>query len=440
MPKRSGKRVNRMKNKTIKVDYLTRVEGEGSLLVKIKNNKVSEVEFKIFEPPRFFEAFLRGRHFTEVPDITARICGICPVAYQMSSIHALEDILQFKPDRQIRELRRLLYCGEWIESHVLHIYMLHAPDFLGYEDAIQLAGTSPEIVNKALQLKKAGNDIVNLLGGREIHPINVRVGGFYKIPSKREFNKLAEKLKRAKDIAIETVRLTSSFTFPEFEQNYEFVALKHPEEYPFNEGKLVSNKGLDITVNEYENYFREEHVRHSNALQSSKNADGIYFVGPLARYNLNFDKLPDSIKELAKEVNMLPPCNNPFRSITVRAIETLYACQEALRIIEQFEMPEKPFVDVQPREGTGYGCTEAPRGILYHKYRMDANGIIQEAKIVPPTSQNQKQIENDLFSFVSKNINLPTDELTWKCEQTVRNYDPCISCATHFLKLNFVRE
>ncbi len=440
MLKRSGKRVNRMKNKTIKVDYLARVEGEGSLLVKIKNNKVSEVEFKIFEPPRFFEAFLRGRHFTEVPDITARICGICPVAYQMSSIHALENILQVKPDRQIRELRRLLYCGEWIESHVLHIYMLHAPDFLGYEDAIQLAGTSPEIVNKALQLKKAGNDIVNLLGGREIHPINVRVGGFYKIPSKQEFNKLAEKLKRAQDIAIETVRLTSSFTFPEFEQDYEFVALKHPEEYPFNEGKLVSNKGLNITVNEYENYFREEHVRHSNALQSTKNNDGIYFVGPLARYNLNFDKLPDSIKELAKEVNMLPPCNNPFKSIMVRAIETLYACQEAQRIIEQFEMPEKPFVDTQPREGTGYGCTEAPRGILYHKYRMDANGIVQEAKIVPPTSQNQKQIESDLFSFVSKNINLPTDELTWKCEQTVRNYDPCISCATHFLKLNFVRE
>ncbi|MCL4548902.1 MAG: nickel-dependent hydrogenase large subunit, partial [Bacteroidetes bacterium] len=241
-------------------------------------------------------------------------------------------------------------------------------------------------------------------------------------------------------IAIETVRLTSSFTFPEFEQDYEFVALKHPEEYPFNEGKLVSNKGLNINVNEYEKYFHEEHVRHSNALQSAKSNDEIYFVGPLARYNLNFDKLPDSIKELAKEVNMLPPCNNPFKSITVRAIETLYACQEALRIIEQFEMPEKQFVDVQPREGTGYGCTEAPRGILYHKYRMDANGIIQEAKIVPPTSQNQKQIENDLFSFVSKNINLPTDELTWKCEQTVRNYDPCISCATHFLKLNFVRE
>ena len=440
LQKRLEKKVNRMKNKTIKVDYLARVEGEGSLLVKIKNDKVSEVEFKIFEPPRFFEAFLRGRHFTEVPDITARICGICPVAYQMSSIHALENILQVKVDPQIRELRRLLYCGEWIESHVLHIYMLHAPDFLGYEDAIQLAGVSPEVVKKGLQLKKAGNDIVNLLGGREIHPINVRVGGFYKIPSRQEFSKLAEKLKHAQDIAIETVKLTSTFQFPKFEQDYEFVALKHPKEYPFNEGRLVSNKGLNINVNEYENYFHEEHVRHSNALQSAKNNDGIYFVGPLARYNLNFDKLPDSIKELAKEVNMLPPCNNPFKSITVRAIETLYACKEALRIIEQFEMPEKPFAEIQPREGTGYGCTEAPRGILYHKYRMDANGIIQEAKIVPPTSQNQKQIENDLFSFVSKNINLPTDELTWKCEQTVRNYDPCISCATHFLKLNFVRE
>lgn len=429
-----------MKSKTIKVDYLARVEGEGSLLVKIKDNKVKDVKFKIFEPPRFFEAFLRGRHFSEAPDITARICGICPVAYQMSSIHAMENISGVKIEGQLRELRRLLYCGEWIESHALHIYMLHAPDFLGYQDAIQLAGDHPEVVKKGLELKKAGNDIVNLLGGREIHPINVRLGGFYKIPSKSDFELLAEKLKRARDIAVETVKWTAALPFPEFEMDYEFVSLSHPDEYPFNEGRLISNKGLDISISEYESWFVEEHVQHSNALQSMQRRGGFYFVGPLARFNLNFDKLSSSVKELSREIGLLPVCKNPFKSIIVRAVETLYACEEALRIIDQFEIPEKPFVEVHPIAGVGSGCTEAPRGILYHRYRIDNDGIIQEAKIVPPTSQNQKQIEDDLFHFVSKNIALSKDDLTWKCEQTIRNYDPCISCATHFLKLDFENE
>lgn len=441
-----------MNNKTIKVDYLARVEGEGSLLVKIKENKVKDVKFKIFEPPRFFEAFLRGRYFTEAPDITARICGICPIAYQMSSIHAMENILGLKLDRQLRDLRRLLYCGEWIESHVLHIYLLHAPDFLGYQDAIQMAADHPETVRKALELKKTGNDIVNFLGGREIHPINVRVGGFYKIPAKSEFLLISERLKWARDAAIETVQWAETLPFPEFDQDYEYVSLSHPNEYPFNEGRLISNKGIDIDINEYEDHFVEEHVQHSNALHSvilpatltperqAGRKGGNYFVGPLARFNLNFEKLSELTKQVARDVNLLPPMNNPFKGIIVRALETLYACDEALRIIAQLEIPEKPFIDIEPKAGVGYGCTEAPRGILYHRYKIDDDGIIQEAKIVPPTSQNQKQIEKDLFAFVEKNIKLPKDELTWKCEQTIRNYDPCISCATHFLKLEIENE
>ncbi|MBM4175483.1 MAG: Ni/Fe hydrogenase subunit alpha [Ignavibacteria bacterium] len=429
-----------MNSKTIKVDYLARVEGEGSLLVKIKDNKVKDVKFKIFEPPRFFEAFLRGRHYTEAPDITARICGICPIAYQMSSIHAMENILGVKIDGQLRELRRLLYCGEWIESHTLHIYLLHAPDFLGYDDAIQMAADHPETVKKALELKKTGNDIVNLLGGREIHPINVRVGGFYKIPAKSEFLIISDRLKWARDAAIETVKWTASLPFPDFDQNYKFVSLSNPNEYPLNEGRLISNDGLDISINEYEDHFIEEHVQHSNALQSLKLKEENYFVGPLARYNLNFDKLSTITKQVANDVDLTPPMNNPFKGIIVRALETLYACDEALRIIEQLDIPERPFVDVEPKAGTGYACTEAPRGILYHRYRIDDEGIIQDAKIVPPTSQNQKQIEDDLLKFVEKNINLQKDELTWKCEQTIRNYDPCISCATHFLKLKFEND
>lgn len=436
----SEKKAKLMKTKTIKVDYLARVEGEGALLIKLKNDEVTDVKLKIFEPPRFFEAFLRGRKYDEAPDITARICGICPIAYQMSAVHAMENAFGVTIDGPIRALRRLIYCSEWIESHTLHVYMLHAPDFLGYEDAIQMAKDYPEIVQRGLQLKKAGNEIMTFLGGREIHPINVRVGGFYKVPTARELQPLAERLKWARDAALETVRWVATLPFPEFEQDYEFVALQHPTEYPLNEGRLVSNKGLNIEVRDYDNHFVEEHVQHSNALHSVIKKRGTYFVGPLARYNLNFDKLSPIAKEAAREAGLETTSNNPFKSIVVRSIETLYACDEALRIISEYEMPERPAVKIEPRHATGFGCTEAPRGILYHRYQIDDDGTILNAKIVPPTSQNQKRIEDDLKQFVPKYVDLPEDKLRAYCEQAIRNYDPCISCATHFLKINIQRE
>ncbi len=437
MRKHSGGRVTLMNDKTIKVDYLARVEGEGSIFVKIKNNEVSDVKFKVFEPPRFFEAFLRGRDFSEAPDITSRICGICPIAYQMSSVHAIENAFGITVDGQLRALRRLLYCGEWLESHLLHVYMLHAPDFLGFEDVLQLAKEHGAVVQQALTMKKIGNDLVALLGGREIHPINVRVGGFYRVPAKKEFLPIAERLKWLRDAAMDMVRWSASLPFPEFERDYEFVALSHPEEYPFNEGRLVSNKGLNISVKEYEFYFQEEHVSYSNALQSVLKERGAYHVGPLARFNLNFERLTPAAKELAREINFLPIVRNPFKSIIARSIETLYACEEALRIIDEYEAPERPSVEVVPRAGLGFACTEAPRGILYHRYRIGDNGLITDARIVPPTSQNQRSIEDDLRAVVLKNIAMPKEKLTWLCEQSVRNYDPCISCATHFLRLEF---
>jgi sulfhydrogenase subunit alpha len=428
-----------MKNKTIKVDYLARVEGEGGVYIKVRDNKVVDVKLKIFEPPRFFEAFLRERHFAEAHDITSRICGICPIAYQMSAVHAMEDAFGVTVDGQLRALRRLIYCGEWIESHTLHVYMLHAPDFLGYPDAIQMAKDHRAIVQRGLQLKKAGNAIVRLLGGREIHPVNVRVGGFYRVPSRRELASLTEQLKAARDAALETVRWTATMSFPDFEREYTFVALHHPDEYPFNQGRLVSNTGLDIPVNEYEANFTEEHVQHSNALHSTLRQQRAYFVGPLARYALNFDQLSPMARRAAGEAGLERVCHNPFKSIIVRSVEILYVCDEALRIIEQYEPPEKPAVEIHPREATGYACTEAPRGILYHRYRLDGQGTILDAKIVPPTSQNQKTIEQDLEQFVPKFLNLSEEDLRWQCEQAVRNYDPCISCATHYLRLEMDR-
>jgi len=431
-----------MKSGTIKVDYLARVEGEGALYIKIKGGAVEEVRLKIFEPPRFFEAFLRGRHYSEAPDITSRICGICPIAYQMSAVHAMEDAFGVKVDGQLRALRRLIYCGEWIESHSLHIFLLHAPDFLGYEDAFAMAKDHRAVVERGLRLKKAGNEIVALLGGREIHPINIRVGGFYKLPAPRELLQLAEALKRARDEAEETVRWTATLDFPDFEleQDYEFVALRHENEYPFNEGRIVSNRGLDISASEFDEHVIEEQVSYSNALHSTLKGRGEYLAGPLARYNLNFDKLSPLAREAAREAGLSSECRNPFRSIIVRSVEVLYACDEALRIIDEYEAPDRAAVEIVPRPGVGYGATEAPRGLLYHRYKIDEQGLIADAKIVPPTSQNQKRIETDLHQFVPHYLDLPKEQLTWRCEQAVRNYDPCISCATHFLRLEIERE
>jgi coenzyme F420-reducing hydrogenase alpha subunit len=429
-----------MKSRTIKVDYLARVEGEGALFVKVKDRTVQEVKLKIFEPPRFFEAFLRGRSYEEAPDITARICGICPVAYQMSAVQAMEDAFGVRVEGQLRALRRLLYCGEWIESHALHVYMLHAPDFLGYEDAIGMAKDHPEVVQRALQLKKVGNELVALLGGREIHPINVRVGGFFRVPTKRELAPITEQLKWARDAALEGVRFAAGLSFFECDHDYEFVALRHPGEYPLNEGRLVSSKGLDIAVAEYPQEFSEEHVAHSNALHSVLKKRGAYHVGPLARYSLNFDRLTAVAQEAARSAGLGRVCRNPFQSIIVRCVEILFACEEALRLIADYEMPDSPAVPVQPRAGTGHGCTEAPRGILYHSYRVDEQGLILDAKIVPPTAQNQKTIEEDLWRLVASRLDLPQETLTHQCEQAIRNYDPCISCATHFLRLDLQRE
>jgi sulfhydrogenase subunit alpha len=429
--------------RTLKVDYLARVEGEGALHVKVKDGVVCDVKFKIFEPPRFFEAFLRGRNFSEAPDITARICGICPVAYQMSAAHALESLCGVRVDGPIRDLRRLIYCGEWIESHALHLFMLHAPDFLGYDDAIQMAKDHPEIVRKGIQLKKIGNELMTLLGGREIHPINPCVGGFYSVPTRKDLLNLTDKLKWARETARETVQWSATLPFPDFEQDYEFVALRHPDEYPFNEGRIVSNKGIDIPISQYDEIFVEDQVIHSTSLRSSihgrQNGDGVYFVGPMARYALNFDKLSPLAQGSAREAGLGSVCRNPFQSIIVRAVEILYACDEALRIVDAYEMPDEPRVPVEPRAGTGYGCTEAPRGICYHRYTIDDAGLIEDAKIVAPTSQNQKVIESDLRCFVTEHLDLPKQELQWQCEQAIRNYDPCISCSCHFLRLEIER-
>ncbi len=430
-----------MTERTIAVDYLARVEGEGALRVRIDGRKVEEVELKIFEPPRFFEAFLRGRQYSEAPDITARICGICPVAYQMSSCHAMERALGLRVEGALRELRRLLYCGEWIESHALHLYLLHAPDFLGYPDAIHLARDHPQAVQRGLELKKAGNAIMRLLGGREIHPVNVRVGGFYRVPTREEVRELRGPVERALGLAEETARFAATLTFPDVEEDYEFVSLRHPTEYPINEGEIVSSRGVRVPQERWEDVFEEVQVPHSNALQSVRKGGGSYLVGPLARYALNRDRLSPRARAIANEIGLEPVVRNPYRSILVRAVEIVYACEEALRILDAYRPPAEPFVPPPPHVagGTCAAATEAPRGLLYHRYRLAPGGAIEEAKIVAPTSQNQKRIEDDVRSVVQRSLDLDEAALTTACERAIRNHDPCISCATHFLSLTLER-
>jgi coenzyme F420-reducing hydrogenase alpha subunit len=426
--------------RVILTDYLARVEGEGAMTVRLVDGRVEHVELRIFEPPRFFEALLRGRSFLEAPDVTARICGICPVAYQTSAVNALESLCGVEVPEPIRLLRRLLYCGEWIESHALHVYMLHAPDFLGYAGAVELARDAPEAVERGLALKKTGNKVMALVGGREIHPINVRVGGFYRAPSRGELRSLVEPLERAREAALETVRWTAGFDFPERQVECELVALSHPDEYAIERGRIRSDAGLDISAGAYDEHFEEEHVERSTALHSRLKERGTYLCGPLARFSLNHARLSPLALEAAREAGLEAPCRDPFRSIVVRSVELVYACDEALRLIEAYEEPDPPAAPVEPVAGTGFGVSEAPRGLLYHRYRIDGEGTILDAKIVPPTSQNQRAIEEDLLDVVGRHTHLEDDELRGLCEQTIRNYDPCISCATHFLTLEVERR
>jgi len=427
------------RSRQLRVSSLARVEGEGALHVVVADGHVESADLQIYEPPRFFEAFLRGRAFPEAVDITSRICGICPVAYQTSAWNAMEDAFGVDVGAPIGALRRLLYCGEWISSHALHVYLLHAPDFLGYPDAVALATDHRAIVERGLALKKAGNAILELVGGRAIHPVNPRVGGFHRAPTARELAPLAEQLRRALDGALATVRWVAGFDCPDLELDYDLLAARAPDRYAIENGRVVTESGLDFPPSEFADHVVEHQVPHSTALHAT--LDGRrYLTGPLARYTLNSAQLSPLAREAAADAGLGSTCRNPYRSVVVRAVEIVYAIDEALRIIGSYHRPDPPAVDVVARSAVGHGVSEAPRGLLYHRYELDAAGLIREATIVPPTSQNQAAIEHDLTRVVSANLDLDDAALTSLCEWTIRNYDPCISCSTHFLELSVERR
>lgn len=430
-----------MTERKIKVETLTRVEGEGGLYVRLQGEQVEEVRLEIYEPPRLFEALLRGRPLEDAPDITARICGICPVAYQMSSVHAMEMALGVEITPEIRRLRRLLYCGEWIESHGLHMHLLHAPDFLGFESGLAMAKQFPDEVNRGLRLKKHGNQLVDLLGGRAIHPVNVCVGGFYRIPSRNEFQKLVPDFEWGLNAAIETTRWVAGFEYPELESDCEFVSLSHPDEYPMNEGVMQTSSGDQIEISGYRDEFQEQQVAHSTALHAIRKTTGRpYLLGPLSRVNLNRDRLSPSARKLADEIAFEPKCRNPHRAIIARGLELVHSYEEALQILRDNHSTRQPRMTYDYQAGVGMSATEAPRGTLFHCYEIDAEGKIVEAVIIPPTSQNQAQIEVDLKAWVRQVIEKEESQAARLCENLVRAYDPCISCSTHFLNVTIERS
>ncbi|MGW4597953.1 Ni/Fe hydrogenase subunit alpha [Streptomyces sp. NPDC004457] len=447
--------MNHRRSRVLRLEALARVEGEAALHLRLDGDTVAETRLRIYEPPRFFEAFLSGRGHSEPPDITARICGICPVAYQMSACRAIEDACGVTVDGPLADLRRLLYCGEWIESHTLHVYLLHAPDFLGRADAVELAREERAVVERGLRLKQTGNALLEQLGGRPIHPVNVRIGGFYRTPTAEELRPLAERLRQAREDALETVRWVAAFDFPDAAFDHDLFALRDPGRYAIDTGTpaVMALAGPGVALREvplpgFEVHVREEQVPHSTALTAT--LDGRrYLTGPLARFAINGRWLHPVAAEAARDAGLGDPetgalCDNPFRSIVVRAVEVVHAVEEALRIIDAYERPPRPAVDVPPRPGVGAGATEAPRGLLYHRYTLTEDGTITEARIVPPTAQNQTAIEEDVRRTLQAHMDSAGDaaddeELTHLCERVIRNHDPCISCAAHFLDVTVDR-
>ncbi|MGW5122880.1 Ni/Fe hydrogenase subunit alpha [Streptomyces sp. NPDC004069] len=441
--------------RVLRLDALARVEGEAALQLRVDRDTVVGTRLRIYEPPRFFEAFLIGRGHTEPPDITARICGICPVAYQMSACRAIEDARGVTVDGPLAQLRRLLYCGEWIESHTLHIHLLHAPDFLGCADVVELAREQRAAVERGLRIKQTGNAILEQLGGRPIHPVNVRVGGFYRTPTPDELRPLAARLLRAREDALETVRWVAAFDFPDAVCDHDLFALRDPGRYAIDSGtpSVMAADGRasaprEFPLADFQQHVQEGQVPHSTALTAT--LDGRrHLTGPLARYAINGRWLHPVAAEAARDAGLGDPatgavCDNPFRSIVVRAVEVVHAVEEALRIIDGYERPRRPAVEVPPGRGVGAGATEAPRGLLYHRYALAEDGTLTGARIIPPTAQNQAAVEEDVRRAVQARLDgtgpaADDEELTHLCERVVRNHDPCISCAAHFLDVTVKR-
>ena len=419
-----------MSSKKIEIGYVARVEGEAGLKIKVSVGQVKELVLDVWEPPRFFEGFLVGRKYYEAPDLVARICGICPVSHMLTALKALEEALGINPSQQTKSLRRLMALSQILASHLVHLYMLALPDYLGYESVVGMMPNYGAEIGRLLRMKTVANDLTRAIGGRALHPVTAVINGFTRLPSIGELRRLAEALKGIKEDALETVRLFANLPYPDLQSRSEYVALRNPERYAFVEGRVVSSEGLDFAAGEYEDHFQEEQVPYAMAKRSMVKGRGAFRVGVLARMNLNFHQLSEGAKEAAREVGFEPPSHNPFHNNSAQALEALHCVDECISIIEGLDLKEEERA-FAVRAGEGCAITEAPRGLLYHKYCINARGVVEEANIVTPTAHNVFNMEKDLRELAPSLLDLSEKEAALRCEELIRSYDPCFSCSVH---------
>lgn len=428
------------KSLSINVQHITRVEGHGNIVVNTKDGTLEKCEFEVVESPRFFEAMLRGRRWDEAQHITCRICGICSVGHTTASLNATEAAFGIQPSEQTILLRRLLFHGEMIQSHILHVYFLVAPDLLGVGSVVPLAETHTEVVLRALRMKKLGNEICRVLAGRHVHPCGAVVNGFTKLPTEKDLLDLRQQLVDTIPDLEATAELMSTLELPDFERETEYLSLKHSQEYAFARGEvIVSSDGDTTDIQNYREKVKEYIVPHSTAKHAKANRDS-YMVGALARMNNNYDQLTPMAKSVAEMLGLSVPCYNPFMNNVAQVVETVHCVEDGIQVIDQILAKGLKEEDrsVEVKAGTGVGAADVPRGTLFHEYTYDENGVITDANCIIPTGQNYANLELDMRALVPQIIDRPEEEISHLLEMLVRAYDPCISCSVHLLNVKFV--
>ncbi len=418
----------------IDVKHLTRVEGHGNIKITIKNGKVQEARWEVVETPRFFEAMLVGKNFENAPYICGRICGICSIGHTLAAIRTVENGFGMKPSAQTAKLRLLLKHMETLQSHILHVYFLAAPDFLGVGSVLPLVKSHPDVVQRALRLKLLANDICDEVGGRRMHPTRTVVGGFTMLPDKYALGQFKSRLKNCLGDLVASAELFKTFVFPEFERETEFVALKGEGDYPFIDGDLISTDGICKAEYDYLTMTNEYMDEYSTS-KLSKLSRKSFAVGALARFNNNYDFLEQTAKDIAEMLDLRPVNHNPFMNNVAQVVECVHVVLDSIRLIDELlgteYGPERQ--EVTPKAGLGVGAVEVPRGILYHCLEFDAEGRIKRADCVIPTSQNHANIFHDIEDLARFCVEQgKTDKETeLLAEMLVRAYDPCISCSVH---------
>lgn len=414
----------------INIDYIARVEGEGSVHFEIEDGRLKDLKLNIWEPPRFFEGFLHQRRFDEVPDIVARICGICPVSHMTTSIRALEKALGFNPSPDIIHPRKIMSLSQIVASHLIHLYMLAMPDYYRLHSVADMLPRFGSEIKRLMKMKEVVNNLTALFGGRALHPVVMVVGGFTNLPSRDLVGKMIKELEDIKADAREVLRVVSELPFPDATNNSEYVTIHTPSGYAINEGFIVSNNGINIKEDEYYSVFGEEEVLYSNAKRTIIKGRGSLMSGALARLNLKFDMLHEDAKKAAKEIGFVVPDDNPFHNNLAQAIEIVHGISECIELLVGLTT-KRPEIQIKVREGEGFAVTEAPRGLLCHHYVLNRRGVVERANIITPTAHNFLSIEENLKKLVQRYINEEKEELILKCEMLVRAYDPCFSCSVH---------